>query len=105
MATYSQDCQIFWNGLPFQEVTNLSWSFGGANRGRSVPFTDTPGTVSVTTLNIANTSIINFGVRAVLSIFGGGQFLTRNAVWESVAVTGEVNGITRYTVTFRLLDN
>jgi hypothetical protein len=105
MATYSQDVGILFNGVPFQEVTGLSWSFGGANRGRSVPFTDTPGTVSISTLGTANTSPTLFGRRGALLIGGSGITLSRPAQWESVAVTYEVNGLIRYTVTLRLLDN
>jgi len=30
--------------------------------------------------------------------------LTVQAVWESLSVANEVNGVTRYTVTFKILD-
>jgi len=38
-------------------------------------------------------------------ISGGGSNLTTYAAWESVAVTPQRNGVTRYTVSFRILDN
>jgi hypothetical protein len=47
----------------------------------------------------------NYGVRAQVVVSGGGQALTNQAVWESVSVASEVNGVTRYTVTLKLLDN
>jgi hypothetical protein len=52
-----------------------------------------------------NTATSNYGVRATLAISGGGQSLTNPAIWESLSVANEVNGVTRYTVTFKLLDN
>jgi hypothetical protein len=39
-----------------------------------------------------------------LTVSGGGQSLTNTAVWESMQVVSELNGVTRYTVTFTLLD-
>jgi hypothetical protein len=53
----------------------------------------------------ANTSTDEYGLRKQLVISGGGQSLTSQAVWESLSVSNEVNGVTRYTVTFKLLDN
>lgn len=106
MATYSQGVAVSWNGVAFQEVTGLSWTYGGsAPKGRSVEWTDEAGTCTVECLGTNNTATSNYGLRRQIVISGGGQSLTNYAVWESLAVTNEVNGVTRYTVTFRLLDN
>lgn len=106
MATYSTGITVTWNALAFQEVVGLSWTYGGGqSKGRSVPWTDEAGTVSVECLGTNNTGISNYGTRAQLVISGGGQSLTSQAVWESLGVSSEVNGVTRYTVTLRLLDN
>jgi len=106
VAINSTGISVTWNGTAFQEVTGLSWTYGGGqSKGRSVPWTDEAGTVSVECLGGNNTAISNFGVRAQLVISGGGNSLTNYAVWESLNVSNEVNGITRYTVTLRLLDN
>ncbi len=106
MASYSSGVSVTWNGVAFQEVTGLSWTYGGGpSKGRSVAWTDDAGTCSVECLGSANTATANYGVRATLAISGGGQSLTNPAVWESLSVANEVNGVTRFTVTFKLLDN
>lgn len=106
MASYSAGVSVTWNGIAFQEVTGLTWTYGGGPpKGRSVIWTDEAGTCSVECLGVNNTSTSNYGARATLSISGGGQSLTNPAVWESLSVANEVNGVTRYTVTFKLLDN
>lgn len=106
MAAVSQGVSVTWNGIAFQEVTGLSWTYGGGpSKGRSVAWTDDAGTVSIECLGGNNTATSNYGVRATLTISGGGNSLTNPAVWESLSVTNEVNGVTRYTVTLKLLDN
>lgn len=106
MATYSTGVTVTWNGIAFQEITGLSWTYGGGpSKGRSVAWTDDAGSVSVECLGSNNTSVANYGVRATLTISGGGNSLTNAAVWESLSVSNEVNGVTRYTVTLKLLDN
>lgn len=106
MADYSAGISVTWNGIAFQEVTGLSWTYGGGpSKGRDVAWTDDAGSLSIECLGTNNTGIGNYGVRASLVISGGGQSLTNNAVWESLSVASEVNGVTRYTVTLKLLDN
>lgn len=106
MATYSTGVAVTWNGIAFEEVTGLSWTYGGGpSKGRSVAWTDDVGSVAIECLGGNNTAISNYGVRATLTISGGGQSLTNYAVWESLSVANEVNGVTRYTVTLKLLDN
>lgn len=105
MAQYSQGVSVQWGGVAFSEVVNLDWQYGGGSpKGRSVEWSDEAGTVSVASLGTSNTSISEYGLRKQLVISGGGQSLTSYAVWESLDVANEVNGVTRYTVTFKLLD-
>ena len=105
MATYSTGVSVTWDGVAFAEVTALTWSYGGGPaKGRDTPWSDEVGTVTVESLGAANTSSANYGLRKQLVISGGGQSLTANAVWESLAVANELNGVTRYTVTLKLLD-
>ena len=94
-----------WNGTPFTEVRELAWNYGGGRTGRAVAWTADQGQVSVSCLGTANANISNFGTRAQLVISGGGAGLTTYAVWESVAVAPERNGVTQYTVTFRIVDS
>lgn len=105
MATYSQDISVTWNGTPFEEVQGLSWSYGGGRQGRDTYWTGDQGSVSVECLGSANTNISNYGKRYLLEIAGGGASLSTYAMWETVGVGYERNGVTRYTVTFRVLDN
>jgi hypothetical protein len=106
VATYSNGITVTWNAITFAEVTGLSWTYGGGpSKGRTVPWTDDAGSCTVTCLGSANTGTSNYGTRATLSITGGGQTLTTPAVWESLAVDSELNGVTRYTVTLKILDD
>ena len=106
MATYSTGITATWNSVPFVEVQQLSWDYGGSSpRGRSSNFTDEPGTVTLSCLGIDGISTANYGTRADLSIVGGGATLICKAVYQGLSVQPELNGVTRYTVTFRILDN
>jgi hypothetical protein len=104
VATYSTGIAATWGGVAFQEITDLSWSYGSEPRGRSVVWTDDVGSVSITCLGPNNINTNEYGLRKTLVLSGGGQSLTINAIWESLTVAPELNGITRYTVTFKLLD-
>jgi hypothetical protein len=105
VAFYSTGIAATWGGVAFVEVVDLSWTYGGGpSKGRSVVWTDDAGSVSITCLGAANTSTGEYGLRKTLALSGGGQALTLNAVWESLTVSPELNGVTKFTVTFRLLD-
>ena len=105
MAAFSTGITVTWRGTPFQEDVALSWSYGGSHKGRSERWTDEAGTLTLTCLGAANTGFGEYGQRGSLVVSGGGQSLTNTAVWDSINVTSELNGVTRYTVTFNLLDN
>lgn len=105
MATYSTGITVTWDSTAFVEVTELAWNYGGAQQGREVAWTNAPGNVSVTCLGTANCNINQFGQRKVLQITGGGATLNTYAIWESLAVAPERNGVTSYTVTFKIVDN
>lgn len=105
MASYSTGVAVTWGGTPFTEIVGLDWTYGGGPpRGRDDTWTNEGGSVTVSALGAENTSGSEYGLRKQLVISGGGQALTSYAVWESLSVTNEVNGVTRYTVTFKLLD-
>lgn len=114
MAVYSAGVTVSWGGTPFTEVTDLQWTYGGGMpKGRGTGdfrWSDEAGTLTLTCLGPQNTNITEWGLRrqiVITQVIGGGSFthLTNWAVCESVNVAYEVNGVTRYTVTFRLLDN
>ena len=105
MATYSTGISATFDGTAFVEVTDLSWQYGGGlPKGRSTTWTDEVGSVSIACLGTANISTAKYGTRADLVLSGGGVSLTSKAVYEGLSVTPELDGVTRYTVTFRLLD-
>lgn len=105
MATYSTGITATWGGSAFAEITDLSWTAGGSMpKGRSVAWTDDAGTVSITCLSAANMTTSQYGVRNTLVLAGGGQSLSVTAVFQGLTVTPELNGVTRYSATFKILD-
>jgi hypothetical protein len=105
VATYSTGITATFDGTTFGEVTDLAWSYGGGPaKGRSVVWTDELGSVSVTCLSTTGIAIASYGLRGDLSITGGGAGLTCKAVYEGLSVAPELNGITRFTVTLKILD-
>lgn len=105
MATYSTGITATWGGVAFAEITDLSHTYGGGPpKGRSVIWTDEVGSATITTLGSANMSSSEYGQRKLLVIGGGGQSVSGYAVLESLTTTPELNGVTRYTATFKFLD-
>ena len=102
MASYSQNIAVTFNGAAATEVVGLSWTWGGSlPKGRSVVWTDDAGTVNVETLGAPSTGA--YGVRGTLTITGGGMGLTCTACCTSVSAAAELNGVTRYTTTFQII--
>lgn len=111
MATESTNVSVSWGGTSFDEVVDLSWTYGGGSpRGRSeaaqgsAVWSDQLGSVTVSCLGAANVSSSQYGQRKQLVVTGGGATLTTYAIYESVGVQCALNGVTRYTVTFKILD-
>lgn len=105
MATYSTGIEVTWGGTAFSEIQSLSWSAGGGGaKGRDAPWTDEVGSVSLQCLNTANVSTSLVGTTATLVITGGGCGLTVPAIYESASVDTELNGVTKYSVTLKILD-
>ena len=102
MATYSTAITVAFNGAYATEVVDLYWTWGGGlSKGRSVVWTDDAGTVNVETLGAARTG--DYGVLGTLTISGGGMGLTCNACCTSVSAAAKLNGVTRYTTTFQII--
>lgn len=105
MATHSSGITATWGGVAFTEIVSLSWTYGGGPaKGRSAVWTDDLGTVSITCLGAANMLTAEYGLRKSLVLAGGGQSLTAYCVCDSLTVTPELNGVTRYTISLRILD-
>lgn len=105
MATYSTGVSVTWGGVAFTEVTSAAPTYAGtASKGRSVVWTDDAGSVVVECYGSANVSTSEYGLRKQLVISGGGMSLTSYAVYLGFSMTPELNGVTRYSVRFQLLD-
>lgn len=105
MATYSTGITATWGSVTFGEMQSLSWNYaGGGSKGRSAPWSDELGTVSIQCLNSTGLAASNAGARAQLTIAGGGCNLTTYAVWESLSIDTELNGVTKYSVSLKILD-
>ena len=102
MATYSTGIAATFASTALTEVTGLSWNYGGGMpAGRGVVFQPILGQITIETIGSASTSL--YGTRGSMSISGGGVNLTCTAVCTDLAVTAEVNGISRYAYTFEIL--
>ena len=105
MATYSTGITASFGGTTFGEVTDVAWSYGGSlPKGRDSTWTDDLGSVTLTCLGGAGITTANYGLRNDLTISGGGAGLTCKAVYMGLNVSPELNGVTRYSVTFKILD-
>ena len=109
MATYSTGISATWDGTPFTEVYELGLPLYGSvrkDRGSelSTGWSDEVGDVSISAYGTANMQVSEYGKRKQLVVSGGGVSLTLNAVCTAVSATPELNGVTRYTFTAKLLD-
>lgn len=110
MATYSTGISATWGGSAFAEVYELGLPLlGGVRKDRSADmssqgWTDEIGDVSISAYGNANMTTDEYGKRKLLVVSGGGIDLTFNAVCTGVSATPELNGVTRFTFTAKLLD-
>lgn len=102
MAAYSSGISVSFNGSAASEVVGLSWTWGGGMaKGRSAVWTDDAGTVTVENLGGASTGA--YGLYGSLVISGGGMGLTCSACCTAVSAAAELNGVTRYTSEFKII--
>ena len=111
MATYSTGLSASWDGFAFTEVFDVSVELASGPRkdralvASSTGWTDEVGTVRISAYGTDNMDSFQFGARKPLVLSGGGISLTVNAVCTGVSATPELNGVTRYTFTAKLLDS
>jgi hypothetical protein len=102
VAAFSTGINFTFNGITATEVIGLSWTWGGGlPKGRSIVWTDDAGSVTIESLGGANTGL--YGTRGTLTIAGGGMGLTATACCTSVSAAAELNGVTRYTTEFKII--
>lgn len=110
MAIVSSGITATWGGVSFTEVYELGLPlYGSARKDRAVSatttgWTDEVGDVSISAYGTHNMNTVEYGQRKQLAVTGGGVSLTLNAVCTAVSATPELNGVTRYTFTAKLLD-
>jgi hypothetical protein len=105
VATYSTGITVTWNSVTFTEVFGLSWGYGGAREdrgsGTAAGWTSDPGQITFSCFGATGVTTSNFGKRGSVAITGGGATYNGYAIFESLDVATELNGVTRYTVTLK----
>lgn len=105
MATPSTGIVVTFNGVAALEVTELQWTFGGSMpQGRNTNWVPIFGTATIGTIG-NNVSSALRGVRGPLIVTGGGCGLSTMAICTGVSLSAELNGITRYTVSFEFVES
>lgn len=105
MATYSTGMTVVWGVHTFAEITSIDIDrYGDLSRGRSVDWNDSAGTVKITTLSSTGVGSANWNQKGLLTITGGSMGLTVNALYMGFSATAEVNGVTKFTVNFKILE-
>lgn len=105
MAYYSTGITASFRGNAFTEITGANVNYGGSTTGRNGAWSADYGSVSIECLGAANVSAGLFGYRGALVISGGGISLTTSAIYEGFSASPELNGVTRFTVNLKLVDN
>ena len=105
MAAPSTGIVAIFNGVAALEVTELQWTFGGSMpQGRNTKWVPNFGTATIGTIG-SNVNTALQGVRAPLVVTGGGCDLSTMAVCTGITISAELNGITRYTVSFEFVES
>ena len=105
MATYSTGMTVTFGVITFAEITSIDMdSYGDLSRGRSVDWNDSAGTVKITTLSSTGVSAANWNKKALLTISGGGMGISTNALYMGFSAAAELNGVTKHTVNFKILE-
>lgn len=105
MATYSAGITVVWGAITFAEITSIDIDkYGELSRGRSVDWTDSAGTVKITTLSPTGVGSANWNQKGLLTIAGGDMNLVVNALYMGFSASAELNGVTKYTINFKILE-
>jgi len=101
-AVPSVGLSVSFDGSLITGVTGLDWSWAsGPSKGRSVWWTDESGEVSVEYYG-AGPGTTAWNKLGVLVISGGGMDLACDAICGPTAAKATVNGITTYSVNFKI---
>jgi hypothetical protein len=104
MATGCSGVTATWNSTAFGEVTDIKVVAGGSLPiGRDSTFALDAGTIEIACLATANITMTQHGLKAALSIAGGGLAFTTKAICQSLQLAGKVNDVARYSATFKIV--
>lgn len=103
MATECAGVTASWDSTNFGEVVEIKVNAGGSlPLARASTWAFDVGTIDISCLSTANVSMAQYGKKSTLSITGGGLTFSTKAVCERVQLSGRVNDIARYAVTFKI---
>jgi hypothetical protein len=104
MANECAGVTATWNSTPFGEVTDIKVIAGGnLPIGRDSTFALDAGTIEIACLATANITMAQHGLKATLSLAGGGMTFSSKAICQSLQLTGKVNDVARYSATFKIV--
>jgi hypothetical protein len=103
MANECAGVTASWDSTNFGEVVEIKVNAGGGlPLARASTWAFDVGTIDISCLSTANVSLAQYGKKATLSISGGGLTFSTKAICERVQLSGKVNDIARYAVTFKI---
>lgn len=103
MANECAGVTASWNSTNFGEVVEIKVNAGGSlPLARASTWAFDAGTIDISCLSTANVSLAQYGKKATLAISGGGLTFSTKAICERVQLSGKVNDIARYAVTFKI---
>jgi hypothetical protein len=103
MANECAGVTASWNSTNFGEVVEIKVNAGGSlPLARASTWAFDVGTIDISCLSTANVSLAQYGKKATLAISGGGLTFSTKAICERVQLSGKVNDIARYAVTFKI---
>lgn len=103
MATHCAGVAASWGGASLGEVVEIKINAGGGMPlARASTWALDVGTIDISCLSSANVSLAQYGKKATLAISGGGLTFSTKAVCERVQLSGKVNDIARYAMTFKI---
>jgi hypothetical protein len=103
MANVCAGVTASWDSTNFGEVVEIKVNAGGSlPLARASTWSFDVGTIDISCLSTANVSLAQYGRKATLAISGGGLTFSTKAICERVQLSGKVNDIARYAVTFKI---
>jgi hypothetical protein len=103
MASECAGVTASWDSTNFGEVVEIKVNAGGSlPLARASTWAFDVGTIDISCLSAANVSLAQYGKKATLAISGGGLTFSTKAICERVQLSGRVNDIARYAVTFKI---